>query len=172
MGFGQEGVRPVQNPEFAGESLMDPVQNLLRFATMEFIQGGVRPVQVMGFIQSWKVPGGFVTSQRGTCVVPRGVRTTTALGQIHLPEEACTFANGQRHGMDLGEEIEEPVFHEKKRRIKTLSVRRPSLSRKKKAWKSQGGVRPNKCWSSSSSSPVRHVKVEWKPPLQAKKPGH
>ena len=145
MGFGQEGVRPVQNPEFAGESLMDPVQNLLRFATMEFIQGGVHPVPVMEFIQpkkvpggfvsqpgdhrgefvqtcSWSssssspVPGGFITSQRGTCVVPRGVRTTTALGQKNLPEEACTFANGQRHGMDLGEEIEEPVFHEKKMR--------------------------------------------------------
>ena len=70
---------------------------------------GVRPVQVMGFIQSWKVPGGFVSSQRGTCVVPRGIRTTTALGQLHLPEEACTFANGQRHGMDLGEESEESL---------------------------------------------------------------
>ena len=116
------GVRPVQVREFILDSSSEQLRPARLIRRSKLIPGnkrikilllrssrGVRPVQVMGFIQSWKVPGGFVSSQRGTCVVPRGIRTTTALGQLHLPEEACTFANGQRHGMDLGEESEESL---------------------------------------------------------------
>ena len=109
-------------------------------------------------IPALKGPRWVRSIPEGKCVVPRGVRTT-ALDQLSLPREACTL--GQQSTVrraTLGWRLRvewKPPPKEKKPGQDLQREGSQVFQEKRKAWRSQGGVRPGKCWSSSSSSPGR-----------------